>query len=119
MKKTLIIGVLIATLKIYGQNGGIDTILKLNLGNMQQTVLLFVHGGPGYSEFRFFRSYNKALEANFITVNWDERGTGLSYKDSIPVSSMTVEQFIEDAHQLIQQLKEQYHKKKVFLLGHS
>ncbi|HLY68159.1 MAG TPA: alpha/beta hydrolase [Puia sp.] len=130
INNTLILGMLIMTLKIYGQNNGIDTILKLNLGNILQTVLvrgesiekpllLFVHGGPGYSEFRFFRSYNKELENNFITVNWDERGTGLSYCDSIPISSMTVDQFIEDAHQLIQQLKTLYHKKKVFLIGHS
>ena len=78
-----------------------------------------MHGGPAYSEFRFFRSYNKALKKNFISVNWDERGAGLSYNDSIPVSSMTVDQSIEDAHQLIKQLKVLYHKKKVFLIVHS
>jgi hypothetical protein len=60
-------------------NIAVLTILKLNLGNILQTILargqsidkpimLFVHGGPGYSEFRFFRSIIKNLKTTLLPL---------------------------------------------------
>lgn len=116
------------------QGSKADTIHSLErvmLGNVKQTILitgrnthanpilLLLHGGPGFSELRFFRSYNADLDSSFTVVNWDQRGTGLSYDERIPVSTMTLEQLIEDAHQLIGLLKKRFGKDKVFLAGHS
>ncbi|CAL1518593.1 alpha/beta hydrolase [Chitinophaga sp. MM2321] len=100
--------------------GGIkQTILITGSDTINNPILLLLHGGPGFSELRFFRSYNTALDSGFTVVNWDQRGTGLSYDPKIPVSSMTLDQLIEDTHQLIGILKKKFSKQKIFLVGHS
>ena len=102
----------------------------IELGNLKQAVhiasddtnnpvLLLLHGGPGFTEMALFSEYNKDLEKNFIVVNWDQRGAGLSYTNNIPDSTMHIQQFVNDAHELVIWLKKKYKKEKIFLLGHS
>jgi pimeloyl-ACP methyl ester carboxylesterase len=103
---------------------------KIALGGFKQTILitgkdnskpilLFVHGGPGFSEMALLRKYNSDLDNHYLVVNWDQRGTNLSYEPSMPKKSMTAEQIIKDGHELVQYLKKRYHRKKIFLAGHS
>ena len=82
-------------------------------------ILLILHGGPGFSEFAYFRTFNRELENKFVVVNWDQRGTHLSYNDSIEGKSMTFDQIVSDAHELISNLKARFGKNKIFLLAHS
>ncbi len=121
---------LIIQTAIYSQSQKIDLIEQVSLGGIQQTILirgddtlnpilLILHGGPGFSEFIFFRTYNKELETKYTVVNWDQRGTGLSYSESIDPKTMTIDQLVSDAHELVQLLKHRYHQKKIVLLGHS
>jgi pimeloyl-ACP methyl ester carboxylesterase len=108
----------------------VDTVFKQKIGGVNHQIfirgksasnplLLILHGGPGFSESMLFRNYNKALEESYLVVNYDQRGAHLSYNDSISTKTMNVNQFTEDAHDLILFLKEKYHQRKVFLLGHS
>ena len=48
---------------------------------------VFLHGGPGTSEAPLFRHYNADLEREFLMVYWEQRGTGRSYRSSIPTAS--------------------------------
>ena len=108
----------------------IYSLEKINLGGVPQTILitgkdpskpllLFVHGGPAFSEIGLVRKYDRDLDKYFIVVNWDQRGTNLSYDPSIPRSSMTMNQIVADGHELITLLKKRFHRRKIFLLGHS
>lgn len=110
--------------------GGIYSLETIDLGGVKQTILitskdiskpilLFVHGGPGFSEMALIRKYNSDLDKHFIVVNWDQRGTNLSYHADIPKASMTMEQIVADAHELTLKLKQRFGKKKIFLMGHS
>lgn len=100
--------------------GGVkQTILITGRNTHKNPILLLLHGGPGFSELRFFRSYNAALDSSFTVVNWDQRGSGLSYNNGIPAASMTLDQLIADAHQLISMLKIRFGRNKIFLAGHS
>jgi len=114
----------------YSQERSIDIQERLELGGVSQQiflrgkdstnpVLLILHGGPGFSEFAYFRSFNKALENKFVVANWDQRGTHLSYNDSIDGRSMTFDQIVSDAHELVSKLKTRFRKNKIFLLAHS
>ncbi|WP_406242532.1 alpha/beta fold hydrolase [Tissierella carlieri] len=78
-----------------------------------------MHGGPGYPQISFARKYEKKLENNFVVVNWDQRGSGMSYSSNIPKESMNRDQFIEDTKELIDYLCEKYEKEKIYLVGHS
>lgn len=81
--------------------------------------LIMLHGGPGMSETDFFRHYNAPLEKVFTVVYWDQRGAGKSFDPGIPRSSMTVEQFVSDLDELVDEVRERLGKAKVVIFGHS
>lgn len=81
--------------------------------------LIFLHGGPGWSEARLFRRFNAPVEKSFTVVHWDQRGAGKSFDRAIPKSSMTVAQFLADLHELVDAVRARLGKEKVVILGHS
>jgi len=131
MKKIIsIITFIVTGFWSYGQDRSVDVQERVALGGVSQQiflrgkdstnpVLLILHGGPGFSEFAYFRSFNRDLENKFVVVNWDQRGTHLSYNDSIEDKSMTFDQIVSDAHELAGKLKTRFRKNKIFLLAHS
>lgn len=129
-KIILILAFVITGFWSYSQDRSINTRERPVLGGVPQQiflrgkdstnpVLLILHGGPGFSEFAYFRTFNKELENEFVVVNWDQRGTHLSYNDSIEKKSMTFDQIVSDAHELVGTLKKRFGENKVFLLAHS
>ena len=99
--------------------GGVPQAVLIRGVDTTNPVLLLLHGGPGFTEMALFATYNKDLEKDFIVVNWDQRGAGLSYDPSIPDSTMNIQQFVNDAHELVSWLKKRYNKEKIYVLGHS
>lgn len=82
-------------------------------------VLLYLHGGPGSSLMMYSYLYSGKLKQNYIFVNWDMRGAGLSYSDNIDPETVSEGQIAKDAVTLIHYLMDRFHKKKIYLLGHS
>lgn len=99
--------------------GGVEQWIIMRGVNVENPVLLFIHGGPGMPSAPMVLKYNGDLESDFVVVTWDQRGAGKSYSKEIPPESMTVEQFISDAHELVQYLKEKFEADKIFIVGHS
>lgn len=110
--------------------GSIAELIDIPLNQTKQSVmirgtdthhpiLLFLHGGPGLAQIGFIRRFQTELEKHFIVVNWDQRGAGKSYSPHLSPESMTIEQLIEDTHELIQYILNRFHQKKLFLVGHS
>jgi pimeloyl-ACP methyl ester carboxylesterase len=99
--------------------GGVDQAIKVNGNDLSKPVLLVLHGGPGYAMLPLFHMSMPELEDHYIVVNWDQRGGGRSYSSSIPSSSMTLSQQVQDAHELTEILKERFNKEKIYILGHS
>jgi pimeloyl-ACP methyl ester carboxylesterase len=87
--------------------------------NIDNPVLLFVHGGPGTSELTLNRRNTRSLEEHFTVVNWDQRGAGKSYAANRDKGRMHLEQFVEDIIELTQYLEARFNKKKITLAGHS
>ncbi len=98
--------------------GGVEQWIQIRGDDRAKPILLFLHSGPGFPEMPFSH-VNDALEKDFIVVQWDQRGAGKSYSLSIPESSMTIEQFISDTHQLVQLLLARFHRSKLILVAHS
>ena len=79
-------------------------------------VLLFVHGGPGSPDRPLVCKYNSDLAKHFTLVCWDQRGSGLSFDESVP---LTVDLMISDLKEVVLYLLERFKKDKIYLAGHS
>lgn len=110
--------------------GSIAEIAYLPLGGLEQwtmirgrssanPALIFLHGGPGFSETRLLRHYNAALEDRFTVVYWDQRGAGKTFDKHTPRSTMTVEQFIADLDELVDHVRRRLGQDRVTIFGHS
>jgi pimeloyl-ACP methyl ester carboxylesterase len=101
--------------------GGVPQAIYIRGKNLNNPVLLFLHGGPGYPFFPFLaqKKVFSKLEKHFTIVYWEQRGTGKSYSKHIPPESMNVQQFISDTKEVITYSLAQLNKEKLFLWGHS
>jgi pimeloyl-ACP methyl ester carboxylesterase len=103
----------------YVELGGSRQWICVRAESVDKPLLLILHGGPGDPEVLPFRRYDAGLEKDFIVVNWDQRGSGKSYSPSMSAESLSIEQILSDAHELVGYLKESFSKQKIYLLGHS
>lgn len=109
----------------------IDAFYDVNINGCQQRVLiqsndvvnnpilLYLHGGPGSSMMMYAHLYSEKLKNNFIFVNWDQRGTMFSYHEGMDPSMISEDQIRDDTLELIKYLLRNFHKQKVYLIGHS
>lgn len=81
-------------------------------------VLLFLAGGPGGSQLATARYALGGLEEHFVVVNWEQPGAGKSF-DAVDRATLTPERYIEDAHALVQYLRQRFGQDKVYVLGES
>jgi len=108
----------IAEIKTIKLNG-IDQFVLIRGKSIDNPVLLMLHGGPGSPQAHMNCKYNKELEDHYIVVNWDQRGAGASYYDSINTDNMNIDIMIDDVKDLSEILKSRFNKDKIFILGHS
>jgi pimeloyl-ACP methyl ester carboxylesterase len=99
--------------------GNCKQYISTHTDNDENPLLLMLHGGPGTAQIGYIRHFTQSLEQAFIVVNWDQRGSGKSYKFKPNAATMTIEQFVQDAIELIQYLLKTHNKEKIYLVGHS
>lgn len=101
----------------YAQINGIKQYFLHYPAPSSDTVLLFLHGGPGFTAA--YRAYLlTAEELPCSLVFYDQRGTGktlIRNKTDKPVFS----ELLEDLHATVAYLKKKYKTDKLLLLGHS
>jgi pimeloyl-ACP methyl ester carboxylesterase len=103
----------------YLRLGGVDQWVMIRGESIANPPMILLHGGPGMSETSFFRFCNSVLEKSFTVVYWDQRGAGKSFDRKIPVSSMTVAQFVSDLDELVNYVRNRVGRKQVAIFGHS
>ncbi|MGL5722067.1 MAG: alpha/beta fold hydrolase [Brevinema sp.] len=82
-------------------------------------IILFVHGGAGDAQIGVFRQYQRELEKNYIVVQWDQRGSGLSGVPFPDRATLHLGQFVDDGISVVAYLKERFRKEKIYLVGHA
>ena len=87
--------------------------------DLNNPVLLFLHGGPCYPSISFDWIAFRKLSADYTIVEWDQRGCGHNYPDYQETEPVTGELMIEDGKALTDFLCDYLHKEKITLFGHS
>ena len=98
--------------------GGVSQWILIRGNSAGKPLLLKLHGGPGQAEMATVR-FNRLLEADFVVVEWDQRGAGKSAQAIDPESAMSVSQLVEDTHDLTELLLQRFHQKTLILVGSS
>lgn len=87
--------------------------------NINNPVILFLHGGPGMPQYFLNEIYPTELENNYTVCWWEQRGAGLSYSKSLNADEITNEQMILDIIAVTNYLRIRFNKDKIYLLAHS
>jgi pimeloyl-ACP methyl ester carboxylesterase len=105
---------------MYVPIGGIEQWIQIRGENRNNPVLLVVHGGPGASSWPMSAGW-QPWEKYFTVVQWDQRGTGRTYRQtgSSIAPTMTVDQMAQDGIEVAEFLRTHLHKEKVILVGGS
>lgn len=93
--------------------------LLIQSDDLSNPILLYIHGGPGDPAMMFSHLYSDSLKRSFIFVNWDQRGSGLSWQEGMAESEISEDQIYNDALELSRHLIKKYKKDKIYILGHS
>ncbi len=99
--------------------GGSDQWILERSEDVDNPIVLYLHGGPGTSQLTSNRRNTKDLEKFFNVVNWDQRGAGKSYNAINDVDKMNIDQFVQDTRELTLYLLKKYQKERLVLVGHS
>lgn len=99
--------------------GGIPQSMIIQSVDPANPVLLFIHGGPGMTEFFMEQDYPTGLEQHFTMVWWEQRGAGMSFSAGIPPETMTMAQMISDTIEVADYLSNRFRQDRILLLGHS
>lgn len=102
--------------------GGIDQWLSIRGVDKRNPVLLYLHGGPGFSVMASSWYFSRGWEEYFTVVHWDQRGAGKTYVTNDPEKirpTMTKERMVKDTEEVITWLRREFGKERIFVLGHS
>ncbi len=98
---------------------GVEQYVEITGSADTLPVLLFIHGGPGWPQTPMLRYFNSDLVKDLIVATWDQRGCGKTLENDSTIANITLEQIVEDAHELTGFLRARFKKEKIFLAGFS
>ncbi len=102
--------------------GGIDQWIEVRGQNLNNPILLFIHGGPGIAFIPLAGAFQGPWEKYFTVVQWDQRGAGKTYASNdreLLRRTMNMPQMEQDTLDVVNYLRNRFKRKKIFVLGHS
>lgn len=102
--------------------GGIDQWIQVRGQNVNNPILLFIHGGPGLAFIPLGRTFQRPWERYFTVVQWDQRGAGKTYASNdreLQRRTMNLPQMEQDTLDMVNYLRHRYNRDKIFTMGHS
>ena len=105
--------------KTFIKIGGVNQGMFIKSRNINNPVLLYVHGGPAFPNYFLIDKFNPGLEDYFTVCYWEQRGGGLSYTSEVTPESMNFNQFASDAIEVTNYLVKRFGKEKIYIMAHS
>jgi len=102
--------------------GGIDQWVYARGQDRSNPVILFIHGGPASPLSPTTWQFQRPIEEYFTVVTYDQRGAGRTFRTVDPdtiANTLKISQYVDDAIELAEQIRDRYEVGKVILIGHS
>jgi proline iminopeptidase len=102
--------------------GGIDQWIEVRGQDVNNPILLFIHGGPGIAFIPLAGSFQRTWEKPFTVVQWDQRGAGKTYGSNdveLQRRTMNVPQMEQDTLEVVNYLRHRFQRDKIFVVAHS
>lgn len=105
--------------KIFLNIGGVKQGMFIKSKDINNPVLLYVHGGPIFPNYFLIDKFDPGLEDHFTVCYWEQRGGGLSYSPEVSLASMTFDQLTSDAIEVTNYLRSRFGKESIYVMSHS
>lgn len=104
--------------------GGIKQYFSIRGKDIDNPVILFLHGGPGGPVTSVAYKYQYLWEQKYTVVNWEQRNAGKTYflnkgKEQVIADNLSIGVFIDDIYEIATYLTERFHTGKIIIMGHS
>jgi pimeloyl-ACP methyl ester carboxylesterase len=102
--------------------GGVKQWVYVRGQDRANPIILFIHGGPASPMAPVAWTFQRPLEEYFTVVQYDQRASGKTYarNDTTGLGpTIHIAQYVQDAIDLAEAIKQKYGKQKVILMGHS
>lgn len=104
----------------YRRIAGIDQWITVRGRHKDAPLLLFLHGGPGFTSTPTSYLETAGWQEYFLVAEWDQRGAGKTLSRAPDAQGpLTIKRMVDDAEAVAADLRQRYHRKKIVLMGHS
>lgn len=98
---------------------GSKQYIQIRGENINNPVMIFIHGGPASPMGYVSAYYQKDLESQLTIINYDQRGCGRTYYANNGKADADIDSLVNDLHALVEYAKDRFGKEQVLLAGHS
>ena len=102
----------------YVSINGIEQWITIRGQHKNNPVILIVHGGPG-STYTPFNVFLLEWEKNFTIVQWDQTGSGKTFKKNGILENLSFSKLADDGIELAKYICAYLHCEKIILIGSS
>jgi proline iminopeptidase len=101
--------------------GGIEQWISVRGRHRDAPILLFLHGGPGFTSIPNSYLYTAEWQEYFTVVQWDQRGAGKTFgrNPGLQPTSLSIVRAVQDAEEVAAYIRKEYGRRKIVLMGHS
>ncbi|HPC35448.1 MAG TPA: alpha/beta hydrolase [Candidatus Marinimicrobia bacterium] len=104
----------------YIKIGNVEQCVLIRSADINNPIILFLHGGPGMPMMYLAHEFQRPLEKHFTVVQWDRQGAGKTFvRNTHSIDNMNIRQQLDDCYELIDTLRHRYKKDRIILVGHS
>lgn len=98
---------------------GIKQYIQIRGEDVDNPVIVFVHGGPANPVSYISSYFQKNVEDVATFVQYDQRGCGRTYYENDCDSDTNVELLLADLDGIVDYVRTRFEKEKVIIMGHS
>ncbi len=104
---------------MYVKINGVDQWINIYGEDINNPVLLYLHGGPGSATSTYDYAFTRKWADVYTVVTWDQRNCGKSYDKKQNSIELTYDLMMNDGVEMTKFLINYLQKDKINILGHS